>query len=186
MALDALKFMMEEDSEPRTRIRVLGVGGGGSNAVARMLNEGLTGVEFCVLNTDAQALAASPVPQQAGHRLQNHQRSRRRFRSFRRPSGRARGYRAHHRSSRRRRHGLRHRGPWRRHRHRRRSRGGVSRERTRRAHCRRRHQAVRLRRPAPSETGRTRAGGTGRRRRHGHHHSERPAPRPGSQGHQLL
>jgi cell division protein FtsZ len=61
MALDALKFVMEEDPEPRTRIRVLGVGGGGSNAVARMLNEGLTGVEFCVLNTDAQALAASPV-----------------------------------------------------------------------------------------------------------------------------
>jgi cell division protein FtsZ len=63
MALDALKFVME-DAEPRTRIRVLGVGGGGSNAVARMFNEGLSGVEFCVLNTDAQALAASPVPQQ--------------------------------------------------------------------------------------------------------------------------
>ena len=63
MALDALKFVME-DAEPRTRIRVLGVGGGGSNAVARMFNEGLSGVEFCVLNTDAQALAASPVPHQ--------------------------------------------------------------------------------------------------------------------------
>src|SRR5450631_3881845 len=63
MALDALKFVME-DAEPRTRIRVLGVGGGGSNAVARMFNEGLGGVEFCVLNTDAQSLAASPVPQQ--------------------------------------------------------------------------------------------------------------------------
>ena len=61
MALDALKFVMEEDPEPRTKIRVLGVGGGGSNAVARMLNEGLSGVEFGVLNTDAQALAASPV-----------------------------------------------------------------------------------------------------------------------------
>jgi len=61
MALDALKFVMEEDPEPRTKIRVLGVGGGGSNAVARMLDEGLSGVEFCVLNTDAQALAASPV-----------------------------------------------------------------------------------------------------------------------------
>ncbi|HEV2202532.1 MAG TPA: cell division protein FtsZ [Bryobacteraceae bacterium] len=61
MALDALKFVMEEDPEPRTKIRVLGVGGGGSNAIARMLNEGLSGVEFGVLNTDAQALAASPV-----------------------------------------------------------------------------------------------------------------------------
>jgi cell division protein FtsZ len=61
MALDDLKFMMEEEVAPRTKIRVFGVGGGGGNAVARMLNEGLSGVEFCVLNTDAQALAASPV-----------------------------------------------------------------------------------------------------------------------------
>jgi len=64
MALDALKFVMEEELAPKTKIRVFGVGGGGSNAVARMLNEGLSGVEFCVLNTDAQALAASPVPTQ--------------------------------------------------------------------------------------------------------------------------
>jgi cell division protein FtsZ len=62
MALDGLKFMMEEEPAPRTKIRVFGVGGGGGNAVARMLNEGLSGVEFCVLNTDAQALAASPAP----------------------------------------------------------------------------------------------------------------------------
>jgi len=62
MALGALKFMIEEDPTPRTRIRVFGVGGGGSNAVARMLGQGLSGVEFCVLNTDAQALEASPVP----------------------------------------------------------------------------------------------------------------------------
>ena len=63
MAIDGLKFVMEEEEQmPRTRIRVFGVGGGGSNAVARMLDEGLTGIEFCVLNTDAQALAASPVP----------------------------------------------------------------------------------------------------------------------------
>src|SRR6202045_3927436 len=62
MALDALKFVIEDDIAPKTKIRVFGVGGGGSNAVARMLNEGLTGVEFCVLNTDVQALSASPVP----------------------------------------------------------------------------------------------------------------------------
>ena len=42
MALDALKFVIEEEIAPKTRIRVFGVGGGGSNAVARMLNEGLT------------------------------------------------------------------------------------------------------------------------------------------------
>src|SRR5579872_1342957 len=64
MALEALKFLIEDEAAPKTRLRVLGVGGGGSNAVARMLNEGLTGVEFCVLNTDVQALAASPVPNQ--------------------------------------------------------------------------------------------------------------------------
>jgi len=62
MALDALKFVIQEEIAPRTRIRVLGVGGGGSNAVARMLQEGLAGVEFCVLNTDVQALASSPAP----------------------------------------------------------------------------------------------------------------------------
>src|SRR5579863_672199 len=61
MALDTLKFVIEEEPAPKTKIRVFGVGGGGCNAVARMLKEGMTGVEFCVLNTDAQALAASPV-----------------------------------------------------------------------------------------------------------------------------
>src|SRR6202049_3709648 len=64
MALNALKFVIQEEAAPKTKIRVFGVGGGGCNAVARMLNEGLSGVEFCVLNTDVQALSASPVPNQ--------------------------------------------------------------------------------------------------------------------------
>jgi len=64
MALSPLKFVIQEEAAPKTRIRVFGVGGGGCNAVARMLNEGLAGVEFCVLNTDVQALAVSPVPNQ--------------------------------------------------------------------------------------------------------------------------
>lgn len=59
---DALKFEVQEEALPATRIKVIGVGGGGSNAVARMMNEGVTGVEFHVLNTDLQALQASPVP----------------------------------------------------------------------------------------------------------------------------
>src|SRR6201997_174696 len=73
MALDTLKFVIQEEIAPKTKIRVFGVGGGGSNAVARMLNEGLTGVEFCVLNTDVQALSASPVPTQLalGSKLTN-------------------------------------------------------------------------------------------------------------------
>src|SRR5712692_7628030 len=61
--MDATKFVIqEEEALHGTRIKVIGVGGGGSNAVARMMNEGLTGVEFHILNTDVQALNASPVP----------------------------------------------------------------------------------------------------------------------------
>lgn len=43
-------------------IKVLGIGGGGNNAVNHMYNEGITDVNFVVCNTDAQALAESPVP----------------------------------------------------------------------------------------------------------------------------
>ena len=54
---DALKFEIQEDTALLgTRIKVIGVGGGGSNAVARMMSEGVTGVEFHVMNTDLQAL----------------------------------------------------------------------------------------------------------------------------------
>ena len=61
--MDAMKFVIqEEEALLGTKIKVVGVGGGGSNAVARMMNEGLTGVEFHILNTDVQALNASPVP----------------------------------------------------------------------------------------------------------------------------
>jgi cell division protein FtsZ len=60
--LEDLKFAIEEDNSLGTRIKVVGVGGGGANAVARMIREGLTGVEFHILNTDLQALKASPVP----------------------------------------------------------------------------------------------------------------------------
>ena len=43
-------------------IKVIGVGGGGSNAVNHMYNKGIKGVDFVVCNTDAQALHNSPVP----------------------------------------------------------------------------------------------------------------------------
>ena len=43
-------------------IRVIGVGGGGSNAVDRMIDEGIGGVEFVALNTDGQALMRSQAP----------------------------------------------------------------------------------------------------------------------------
>ncbi|MBM3144295.1 MAG: cell division protein FtsZ [Chloroflexi bacterium] len=45
--------------ESFARIKVVGVGGGGCNAVDRMIDEGLQGVEFIAVNTDAQALALS-------------------------------------------------------------------------------------------------------------------------------
>lgn len=61
---ESLKFEVQEENEvlSGTRIKVIGVGGGGMNAVARMMAEGLSGVDFWVLNTDLQALNASPVP----------------------------------------------------------------------------------------------------------------------------
>ena len=45
-----------------TRIKVIGVGGGGSNAVNRMIKDDILGVEFIAVNTDAQALVRSVAP----------------------------------------------------------------------------------------------------------------------------
>jgi cell division protein FtsZ len=56
------KFEMQEETRRGARIKVIGVGGGGSNAVGRMFEAGLDGVEFYVMNTDSQALEASNVP----------------------------------------------------------------------------------------------------------------------------
>lgn len=70
-----MRFELQDDEEKRagTRIKVIGVGGGGSNAVARMMTEGVTGVDFHILNTDRQALVASPVPNklQIGTKITN-------------------------------------------------------------------------------------------------------------------
>ncbi len=54
-------IQFESDVEPCARIKVIGVGGGGTNAVESMVANGLRGVEFYVVNTDAQALARSSV-----------------------------------------------------------------------------------------------------------------------------
>ena len=43
-------------------IKVIGVGGGGSNAINYMFHQGINGVDFIVTNTDSQALEKSPVP----------------------------------------------------------------------------------------------------------------------------
>ena len=50
------------DPESVARIKVVGVGGGGSNAVSRMFRERIPGVEYVVVNTDSQALLQSDVP----------------------------------------------------------------------------------------------------------------------------
>jgi cell division protein FtsZ len=60
--LDDLKYELEEEARSGTRIKVIGVGGGGCNAVARMVAEGLEGVQFYAMNTDTQALNACNVP----------------------------------------------------------------------------------------------------------------------------
>jgi cell division protein FtsZ len=56
------KFEIQEETRRGARIKVIGVGGGGSNAVCRMFEAGLEGVEFYVMNTDSQALENSSVP----------------------------------------------------------------------------------------------------------------------------
>src|SRR3954470_9150175 len=59
--MNDLKYQLEEEARCGTRIKVIGVGGGGCNAVTRMVQEGMDGVEFYAMNTDTQALAACPV-----------------------------------------------------------------------------------------------------------------------------
>ena len=68
---DSLRLKLDEEGRLGARIKVVGVGGGGSNAVNRMVQAGLEGVEFMVANTDVQALAlnAAPVKIQIGGKL---------------------------------------------------------------------------------------------------------------------
>jgi cell division protein FtsZ len=62
---------LEESLEMGARIKVVGVGGGGGNAVNTMINAGLPGVEFIAANTDAQALRVnlSPIKVQLGEKI---------------------------------------------------------------------------------------------------------------------
>ena len=61
-----LRLRLDEESRTGARIKVIGVGGGGSNAVNRMATTGLDGVEFIVANTDLQALKLNAAP----HKIQ--------------------------------------------------------------------------------------------------------------------
>jgi cell division protein FtsZ len=64
--LAPLRLRLDEETRTGARIKVIGVGGGGSNAVNRMATAGLDGVEFIVANTDLQALKLNAAP----HKLQ--------------------------------------------------------------------------------------------------------------------
>ena len=57
---DMLKFDLPKNQS--SIIKVIGVGGGGSNAVTHMFRQGIKGVDFIICNTDAQAMESSPVP----------------------------------------------------------------------------------------------------------------------------
>ncbi|HEX8287998.1 MAG TPA: cell division protein FtsZ [Pyrinomonadaceae bacterium] len=71
MKNNGIKIFMDEPPITGARIKVVGVGGGGGNAVNRMIEAGIKGVEFIVANTDLQALNASkaPVKIQLGSKL---------------------------------------------------------------------------------------------------------------------
>ena len=55
-------FDVVEEREQRAKIRIIGVGGGGGNAINNMIAQGMEGVEFIVVNTDAQDLERSFAP----------------------------------------------------------------------------------------------------------------------------
>ncbi len=67
----SLRLQIDDWANPGARIKVIGVGGGGSNAVNRMVRAGLEGVEFIIANTDMQALKmnAASVKLQIGAKL---------------------------------------------------------------------------------------------------------------------
>jgi cell division protein FtsZ len=70
---DDIRIQFHEDPKNNAKIKVIGVGGGGSNAVNRMIDARLEGVEFVVANTDLQALRMSraEVKIQLGVKLTN-------------------------------------------------------------------------------------------------------------------
>jgi cell division protein FtsZ len=70
-AEETMRLRLAQQPETGARIKVIGVGGGGSNAVNRMVRAGFDGVQFLVANTDLQALNhnAAPIKLQIGSKL---------------------------------------------------------------------------------------------------------------------
>ena len=62
MSLIDTDFEFQLPKNQSSQIKVMGVGGGGSNAVNYMFEHGIKGVDFVICNTDLQALEASPIP----------------------------------------------------------------------------------------------------------------------------
>ena len=137
-------FEIVDSQAQRPVIKVIGVGGAGGNAVDHMIEQGVQGVEFIAVNTDAQALSRNKARNQM--QLGTHRPGRGRQarggarRGARRP-------RAHRGSGRRRAHGVHHRRHGRRHRHRRGAGGRGGRARAGHPDGGGGHQAVHLRGP---------------------------------------
>ena len=150
-------FELIEQMAPNAVIKVVGVGGGGGNAVAHMVNSSVDGVEFITANTDSQAIKNCGASQQlhlggnvtkglgaganpeVGRQAALEDRER------------------HHRGPAGRRHGVHHRRHGRRHRHRRRAGGGAAGQGDGHPDRGRGHQAVPVRGPPPHAGGRSRA-----------------------------
>lgn len=69
MSEELMDFGLVEDES--SIIKVIGVGGGGGNAVNYMYQQGIKDVDFVICNTDAQALAKSSVPKNSAWRIFN-------------------------------------------------------------------------------------------------------------------
>lgn len=69
----AMKFSFDEDRRAPAKIKVIGIGGAGGNAVNRMIQSRIEGVDFIAANTDLQALRSSvaPIKLQLGAKLTN-------------------------------------------------------------------------------------------------------------------
>ena len=170
--------MMDAPQNYLAVIKVVGIGGGGVNAVNRMIEAGLRGVEFIAVNTDAQTLLMSD----AEVKLDIGRETTRGLGAGSDPEVGKRAADEHARRDRGdpqgRGHGVHHRGRGRRHRHRRGARRRRDRAEPRGAHDRRRHAPVRLRGPQARDAGRRRH----HRAEEGGRHVDRRAERPAAPG----
>jgi cell division protein FtsZ len=70
---ETMQFRFDEDRQPPAKIKVVGIGGAGGNAVNRMIQAKIGGVEFIAANTDVQALrnSTAAIKLQIGAKLTN-------------------------------------------------------------------------------------------------------------------